>query len=152
MSGVVATAPGGRGELEATPEEVLEFFVEDRREHVAQLIRPELARGAWIVSDRYYYSTLAYQAAHGVKRATLERRIDLDALPPPDLALWLRLPIELALERAGSDAVEPYEKTAFLAMVEAEYARLGLAEIDASGTPEQVEGVIREHVARLIAG
>ncbi len=142
----------GRGELEATPEQVLEFFVEDRREHVAQLIRPELARGAFVVSDRYYYSTLAYQAAHGVERATLEKRLGIDALPQPDLALWLRLPIDLALERAGSDAVEPYEKTAFLERVEAEYARLGLEEIDASGTPEQVEGIIRERVARLLAG
>ncbi len=139
-----------RGETEATPEEVLEFFVEDRREHVQQLILPELARGGFVVSDRYYYSTLAYQAAHGVERALLSERLGVDALPPPDLVLWLRLPVALALERAGADRLEPYEKADFLERVDAEYAALALEEVDASGTPDEVEETIRARVSPFL--
>ncbi len=139
-----------RNELDATPEEVLRFFVEDRREHVALVILPALARGAFIVSDRYYYSTLAYQAAHGVDRALLSERLEIDSLPQPDLALWLRLPIALAVERAASDDPEPYENTAFLERTDAEYARLELEEVNASGTPEDVAVAIRARVSATL--
>ncbi len=136
-----------RNELDATPEEVLRFFVEDRREHVALVILPALARGAFLVSDRYYYSTLAYQAAHGVDRDLLSQHLEIDTLPQPDLVLWLRLPVVLAVERAASNALEPYENTAFLERADAEYARLGLEEVDASGTPKDVEQAIRARVS-----
>ena len=139
-----------RGEISATPEDVLRFFVEDRREHAVQLINPELRRGSVVISDRYYYSTLAYQAAHGIDRATLTEQLEIDELPQPDLALWLRLPVALALERAGATAVEPFEKASFLERVETEYERMGLVEIDASGTPRAVEHAIRTHVAQLV--
>ncbi len=139
-----------RGEIEATPEAVLEFFVEDRREHVEQLILPQLALGGFVVSDRYYYSTLAYQVAHGVERALLSERLGVDALPVPDLALWLRLPVALALERAGADRPEPYEKADFLERVDAEYAALALEGVDASGTPDEVEEIIRARVSPLL--
>ena len=129
---------------------MLRFFVEDRREHAVQLINPELRRGSVVISDRYYYSTLAYQAAHGIDRATLTEQLEIDELPQPDLALWLRLPVALALERAGATAVEPFEKASFLERVETEYERMGLVEIDASGTPRAVEHAIRTHVAQLV--
>ena len=139
-----------RGEISATAEEVLRFFVEDRREHAVQVIVPELERGAVIISDRYYYSTLAYQAAQGIDRATLTEQLEIDLLPRPDLVLWLRLPIAVALERAGATAVEPFEKAEFLERVDAEYERMGLLEIDASGEKEVVEEIIRERIGALL--
>jgi dTMP kinase len=139
-----------RNELDATPEEVLRFFVEDRREHVALVILPALARGAFIVSDRYYHSTLAYQAAHGVDRDLLSERLEIDALPQPNLVLWLRLPVALAVKRVAPDALEAYENASFLERADAEYARLGLEEIDASGTPEEVEEAIRARVSAAL--
>lgn len=139
-----------RDELAATPGQVLEFFVNDRREHVLRVISPALARGAFVLSDRYYYSTLAYQAAHGVERELLLERLEIGALPRPDLALWLRLPVELALERGGPGALEPYETAAFLERVDAEYARMELVEVDASGTPDEIEAALRALVSPLI--
>lgn len=132
-----------RGEREASPEEVLRYFLEDRREHVAALIAPALHRGADVVCDRYRASTLAYQAAQGLDRERLCRIFASAEFPEPDLELWLRLPVAVAEERLGG-ARERFEEVEFLERVDAEYARLGLCEIDAVGTPEAVH-------ARIIA-
>ncbi len=132
-----------RGEIEASADEVLRFFVEDRREHVEQLIRPALARGAVVVSDRYAGSTVAYQAAHGVDRARIHEAHGALDLPEPDVAVWLRIPVEKALERIGDRAGERYERKGFLERVDAEYAEQNLVEVDATGTPEEVADRVR---------
>jgi len=140
-----------RGEHEASPETVLRYFMEDRREHVAGLIRPAVAAGKVVVCDRYVASTLAYQAAQGIDRQQLRTQLDAEGLPEPDLQLWLRLPAEEALRRLGEDAVERFERRSFLEGVDAEYARLGLEEIDAAGDPESVARRICARVAILLA-
>ncbi len=140
-----------RGETEATADEVLAFFVEDRVEHVARVIRPALAKGAVVVCDRYHDSTLAYQAAQGVDRAKLDALADARALPRPDLVLWLRLPIAQALERFGAQATERFERAGFLERVDAEYARLGLEPLDASGARDAVQAALRARIEPLLA-
>ena len=54
------------GKIEATTEEILELFVLDRKEHVNKKIKPALDEGKIVLMDRYYYSTMAYQAAAGI--------------------------------------------------------------------------------------
>ncbi len=125
-----------RGESEASADEVLTFFVEDRREHVAKLIRPALAEGAVVVCDRYVASTLAYQAAQGLDREMLGARMAEGGFPEPDLVLWLRLPVSQALERLGGDAIERFERRDFLERVDREYQVLGLLEVPAGGPAE----------------
>jgi thymidylate kinase len=96
-------------------------------------------------------STLAYQAAQGIDRAALRARLDAEGFPVADRTLWLRLPVAVALRRLGAEAFERFERADFLARVDAEYARLGLLEVDASGTPEEVQARIRRHVEPLLA-
>jgi dTMP kinase len=139
-----------RGEIEAQPEEVLRFFVEDRREHVERVIEPARRRGSIVVCDRYVHSTLAYQAAHGVDPDQLRECFARESFPTPDLVLWLRLPVQLALARLGERASERFEQAAFLERVDAEYARLGLEPIDATGAVEEVAAAIQERVAPLL--
>lgn len=139
-----------RGELEAGPEEVLRFFVEDRREHVATTIAPALASGSWVVCDRYVASTLAYQGAHGADRDAIRRSVEAERFPEPDLVLWLRLPVAEALARLGDAASERYEQRAFLERVDAAYASLGLTEVDATGTEAQVADRLRKMVSPLL--
>jgi dTMP kinase len=139
-----------RGDTEASAGEVLQFFIEDRKQHVADLIEPALARGEDVVCDRYVASTLAYQAAHGVSREGLRAALDVCGFPEPDLVLWLRLPVDRALERIGSRSSERYEKVGFLERVDAEYAELGLTPVDADGTPEEVAERIRAVVEPLL--
>ncbi len=138
-----------RGDVQAEPEEVLRFFVEDRREHVARVIGPALEEGAIVVCDRYLASTLAYQAAQGLERDHVAKRMERERFPQPDLALWLRLPVAQALERLGPTAHERFERAAFLERVDAEYARLELVEIDATGSLDEVALAIQKRVEEL---
>jgi dTMP kinase len=139
-----------RSEREARPEEVLGWFVEDRREHLAGVISPALARGEVVICDRYSASTRAYQAAQGIDRARLARVLDAHAFPEPDATLWLRVPVELAVRRMGAAATERFERAEFLKRVDAEYERLGLEPIDAGGPPEQVQSELRRRIAPLL--
>ena len=49
-----------------SPKEELNLFMADRREHVAEVIEPSLAEGKIVITDRYYYSSVAYQGALGL--------------------------------------------------------------------------------------
>jgi dTMP kinase len=139
-----------RGEFEAGPEEVLHWFLSDRREHVEQVIRPALARGEVVVCDRYRDSTRAYQAAQSIDRARLRELFASAEFPEPDLVLWLRLPVATALARMGAAAEERFERADFLFRVDAEYERLGLVPTDATGTPDEVEQRVRARVERVL--
>src|SRR3990167_4813314 len=79
---------GETGRLE--PEEELELFVKDRREHVRDLIEPGLAAGKGVIVDRYYFSTAAYQGARGMDYEEI-LRINQAFAPAPDLVFILRV-------------------------------------------------------------
>lgn len=79
-------------------EEELRLFLADRREHVETLIAPALARGALVLLDRYYFSTVAYQGARGIDPETLLASNEAFA-PPPDLLIILDLSPEDGLTR-----------------------------------------------------
>lgn len=73
-----------------------------RRQHLTRAIRPALARGEWVLSDRFYDSTRAYQGGgQGVPRPTIDRLHEpvLEGLHPA-LTLMLDIPPEVGLERA----------------------------------------------------
>jgi dTMP kinase len=139
-----------RGESEASPEEVLGWFLEDRREHAARVIRPALERGDVVICDRYRDSTRAYQAAQGIDRARLREMFTGAEFPEPDLVLWLRVPVAVALARMGKSAEERFERADFLFRVDAEYERLGLVPIEASGSADEVERAVRARVLQVL--
>jgi len=97
------------------PAAELELFVADRREHVAQLILPALARGAVVILDRYYFSTAAYQGARGLSWESILARNE-EFAPEPDLLVWLDLPPESSMERirARGDAANEFERANLL--------------------------------------
>ena len=84
-------------------QEEVNLFLKDRREHVETLIAPALARGAWVLLDRYYLSMMAYQGARGVDPAAI-RAANEEFAPVPDAVVWLDIPVSVALERIGSRA------------------------------------------------
>ena len=80
------------------PEQELELLLKDRRAHVDTVIAPALARGDWVILDRYYFSTIAYQGAAGLDLAMLQA-VNEEFAPPPDVLLLLDLPVEESLNR-----------------------------------------------------
>lgn len=121
-----------------------------RADHVERLVRPALARGAWVISDRYADSTLVYQGVGGgLDEAELRalHRVSTDDLWP-DLTLILDLPetegLARATARAGAEmrfeskgaAFHAAVREGFRARAAADPARCKL--IDATGSIEDI--------------
>ncbi len=93
------------------PETELEYFLNDRRQHVEELIHPSLAAGKVVILDRYYFSTMAYQGARGFDPAEIRRRNEAFA-PVPDHLFILDLDVDAALARIGTrgDTANQFEQ------------------------------------------
>ncbi|AFL94627.1 thymidylate kinase [Thermococcus cleftensis] len=80
------------------------LFAADRAEHVAKLIKPSLEAGKIVISDRYFYSSLAYQWARGLD---LEWLIDLNRFAiRPDLVILLDLPVKESMKRINGRSIK----------------------------------------------
>ena len=131
-----------------SPEEELDAFLKDRKQHVENLIQPALSAGDVVILDRYYFSTMAYQGSRGFDPQKI--RIDNEAFAPvPDILLILDLDIETALARIGSrgDTANEFEQRSnltrcreiFLSLQNEPFAKL----IDANTSLEKVAANIR---------
>jgi dTMP kinase len=140
-----------------TPEAEALLFAAARADHVARTIRPAVERGAWVLSDRFLDSSLAYQGgAAGVGIETVRRLHEFGSHGfLPDRTLLLELPAEAVAKRLsvrdadGSDRIggrggDFHERVArtFARLAEEEPGRF--RRIAAGGSPEQV-------TARLLA-
>ncbi len=143
------------GELVA-PEEELRWFLEDRREHVAAVLRPGVETGQIVLSDRYFLSTVAYQGARGLDPQQLLAQAEAE-FPLPDLALIFELDPDAGLARVqarGGTAEPAFEEAAFLSRVAAVFRTLDrpyLARIDASGSVESVAHRVRATLRERLA-
>jgi dTMP kinase len=125
-----------------------------RRDHVERVIRPALARGAWVVCDRFADSTRAYQGAAGGVDPALIAAMETHVLEQtrPDLTLIFDMPVDVGLQRAharaGSEmrfeskglAFHERLREGFLAIARAEPDRCAI--VDASGTLDDVEAAV----------
>ena len=129
-----------------------------RRDHLLHTIEPALARGLWVVSDRFVDSMIVYQGhGQGAELAVLE---GLSALSlggfQPDLTVVLDIPVAEGLSRADARArTNRYERMGadfhervrkgFIARARAEPTRFAV--VDATADPESVGRAIQEIVA-----
>lgn len=81
-----------------------------RREHLAQVIEPALARGDWVISDRFTDATFAYQG--GGRKLALDKLAVLEQWVHPHLQpdLTLLFDVPLAVARARLDATRELDK------------------------------------------
>jgi dTMP kinase len=84
-----------------------------RREHISQIIEPALARGAWVLSDRFTDATYAYQS--GGRGVLANKVIELEAWVQgdlqPDLTLLFDVPVEVSVVRlASARAPDKFER------------------------------------------
>lgn len=136
------------GAFDARPETVARLFAADRGEHVYGRggVAERVAAGSLVVSDRYLFSSMAYQGltCGEALPATLN-----EGFPLPELLLFFQLDPERAVERMASrKALDIYENLAFQRRVAAAYesvlaafedSGMSIVRIDASGSPDEVE-------------
>ena len=127
------------------------LFAAARGDHVEKTIKPALESGAWVISDRFLDSSLAYQGGAGgigLEKVRLLHEIGSGGFMP-DRTLLLELPADSAAERAGARDVTGADRiggkdSAYHADVASAFAALARAEpvrfrrIDAGGTPSEV--------------
>lgn len=131
-----------------------------RREHLAQVIEPALARGDWVISDRFTDATFAYQG--GGRKLALDK---LEALEQwvhphlqPDLTLLFDVPLAVARERLDNtrelDKFER-EQADFFTATRAEYLRRAaqfpdrFRVIDSTQSIADVRALLAQEVAAL---
>ena len=129
-----------------------------RRDHIERVIRPALARGAWVVCDRFADSTRAYQGAAGGTDPGLIAAMETYVLEEvrPDLTLVFDLDPELGLaraaDRAGAEMRFESKGSAFHARLRSAFLEIAAREpercvvIDANGSMDQVEASVWEEV------
>lgn len=134
-------------------EKLADLFIADRRRHVEELIIPSLKQGLHVVSDRYKFSTIAYQSAQGIPIETLIEK--QSNLPVPDVCFMIDLPAKSAAIRMHNEKTRQKEHKFeadlnFLESVRQQYlkAKLLLPEenifvINAERTPEEIHEEIK---------
>ncbi len=142
----------GRGDV--TPEEELQYFINDRKEDVEQNIAPALERGEIVLIDRYYYSTAAYQGALGFDPKQIIK--DNEAFAPrPDLLLIIQVSLDESFRRIeqGRDSFSSFEKREYLEKVQKifdTFAGDHIRRIDSDPPVEEVQQVLRQEVNALL--
>ena len=122
------------------------LFAASRAQHVEEVIRPALARGAAVVCDRYLDSSLAYQ---GIARglgvdAVLELNLAVTGGLLPDATFLLLLDPEAAAGRAGEPDRLEREGAGLQAAVDAAYRELAarfperIVALDAARSPDEI--------------
>jgi len=134
--------------------------------HVENLIRPALARGEWVVCDRFTDATRAYQGAgRGVSAELIEQLAShVQRGLQPDCTLLLDLPVSVGLERvrrrSGPTPTDRFEeepakffervREAYLALARAEHRRIRVVNADAelADVQRQVSQVLESLLAK----
>ena len=148
-----------KGDVSPRAEALL--YAADRAHHVATKIRPALAAGKVVLSDRYFDSSVAYQGAARELDVEEVKQISLWAIDHliPDLTVLLDLPADEALARRSSKGTEPdrleREQLEFFERARSEYLIMAseprFLVIDATNSVEQIHQQVLGRVTTLLA-
>lgn len=132
----------------------------DRAQHLAQVVRPALAAGRHVVSDRSVYSTLAYQGYGRGLPVDDVRRINDWAVGDtwPDLVILLDADDEVLASRMQGRELDRFERAGddFHARVRAGFASMAAADpdrwvtVDAADSPDAIATIIRAAVTERL--
>lgn len=142
-----------RNDSRLTPETEALLFAADRFEHVKTVIEPALRKGRIVISDRYLYSSLAYQGAGGLEVDWI-REMNRFA-PKPDLGILLDILPEFSLQRVNRRKTV-FEDSDYLRKVRNIYLKLvekgELVRIDADKPRKAVLMEVLSLVQELLDG
>jgi len=140
-------------------QKLLGLFMKDREEHLKNTIIPFLNKSNGhdtniIICDRYYYSTIAFQATQGLD---IKMLIELSKeFLSPDIVFILDIKPEIALERIKGREKEKFEQFEFMSRLRENFLELpefltdNIKIIDASKDKDRVFNVIKEEVDKLL--
>ncbi len=138
-----------------TPEEELELFIQDRRQHVDEVIGPALAQGKIVLTDRYYFSTAAYQGAAGMDPDLIFAAHDF--APRPDLVVLLVMEPEKSVQRIEQlrgeqlNDFEQVEQLRKVADLFASFTDDCILRVNGAASIKQVQQEIQKGVQPLVA-
>ncbi len=138
-----------------TPEEELELFIQDRRQHVDEVIGPALAQGKIVLTDRYYFSTAAYQGAAGMDPDLIFAAHDF--APRPDLVVLLVMEPEKSVQRIEQlrgeqlNDFEQVEQLRKVADLFASFTDDCILRVNGAAPIKQVQQEIQKGVQPLVA-
>lgn len=132
-----------------------------RREHLEQVIQPALARGTWVISDRFSDASFAYQGGgRGVEIAKLDRLEQwTHGNFQPDLTLLFDIPVEVARQRLNNNqSLDRFEQEQGIFFEKVRQAYLDryaqypgrFALIDAAQPLEQVKASLEAVIGKLL--
>jgi len=107
------------------------LFTADRAQHLADTIEPALAAGKVVISERYFHSTIAYQAAQGVSFEWLESLNEFARRPD----VLIVLDVEPATGVGRTSTQEIFEEAEFLGRVRTNYRHFKGAKFVDAGRP-----------------
>ena len=146
-----------KGDVSARAEALL--YAADRAHHVATKIRPALAQGKVVLSDRYFDSSVAYQGAARELDVNEVRNISIWAVDNliPDLTVLLDLDAHAAILRRNKTGTEPdrleREKVDFLERARSQYLELAkeprFLVVDATLSINEIQDQIRARVLTM---
>ena len=123
------------------------LFTADRYEHLATEILPALDDGKIVICERYYYSTIAYQAAQGVDRPWL---FEMNKYATnPNLVIFIDVKPKVAVTRKTGEEI--FEERVFLEKVYSEYVKFAdMQRVDGSKDAQAVFEKVKGIVSRVI--
>ena len=144
-----------------SPKVERQLFVDDRKEHLVSCILPAIQRGAVVLTDRYFYSSIAYQ---GTRRDAFDHDPTPEELcalqdeigeynrlfaPEADILVYVRLDVDVALDRMkqGRESLDPFEKRQTLIDVANAFDRVAASHphaiiVDGNLSPDDVFATI----------
>jgi dTMP kinase len=145
LGGLIREILSGREDMD--PNALALMFTADRYEHLATEILPALSDGKAVICERYYYSTIAYQAAQGVDRVWLFE-LNKYALNP-DLVIFVDVKPKQAMSRKEGEEI--FEERAFLEKVYSEYVKFAdMQRVDGSKDTGAVFEKVKGIVSRVV--
>jgi dTMP kinase len=139
--------------IKIDPSEIQKLFVQDRKEHLNNLIIPALKEGKIVISDRYFFSTFAF----GAVASDLEWLIDLNKdFLLPDVTFLLLVRPEMCIDRIikRGDGIKLFEKLPTLKKVYENYKIIakmfeGVRVVNGEMTVEEVFEKIKKQISEI---
>ncbi|MBS3136268.1 dTMP kinase [Candidatus Woesearchaeota archaeon] len=138
---------------------LLDLYVKDRKEHLESAIEPFLSQKGGNISivlcDRYYYSTISYQAAQGIE---VEKAVAMNrGFLKPDIAIILDVDEKTAISRIRVNRqIEKFEDVEFMSKLRHNFLSMKnilndkIALIETSGTREETAMKIRKEIDKFL--